>query len=550
MLLRPSLCMTAVTATLAALLLTACERDNAQTTQSATEAGKNATAPSTASPAIIHYASTKDIRDINPHLYLGEMSAQAMVFEPLVINTADGVKPWLAKSWEISEDGRHYTFHLREGITFTDGTPFDANAVDMNIRAVLANRTRHAWLDFVNEIEATRVVDAMTWELTLKHPYYPTLIELGVTRPFRFISPACMKEANTKDGVNCLVGTGPWILKEHVRNQFARFERNAHYWGEAPKVDGVLWKVMPDVQTMLLALQKGEIDLIFGADGDQITSDAFSALEKGGTKLMVKASRPIASRAILFNSSAPITADAAVREALQRAINRDAIVNGVLNGAETAALTLFARNVPGCDVDLAARPYDPAKAEALLDEAGWKRSGQGVRSKNGHALELNFYFNSQNAQEKTIAQAIQGDLAKIGVTLNVIGEEKQAFLDRQRNGQFDLQYSLSWGAPYDPQSYFSSWRIPSHGDYQAQRGLPNKAEIDATITQLMTEPNEKKRQLMTHTLLRTIHDSAVYFPISYSRTKAVYTPRLDNVEFALSQYEIPFERMRIVPLNH
>ena len=95
----------------------------------------------------IVYASTKDIRDINPHLYGGEMAAQGMVFESLVINTKEGVKPWLATSWDISEDGTTYTFHLRKNVFFTDGTPFDAEAVRLNIEAVLANRLRHAWLD-------------------------------------------------------------------------------------------------------------------------------------------------------------------------------------------------------------------------------------------------------------------------------------------------------------------------------------------------------------------------------------------------------------------
>ena len=125
---------------------------------------------------------------------------------------------------------------------------------------------------------------------------------------------------------------------------------------------------------------------------------------------------------------------------------------------------------------------------------------------------------------------MQGDLLKIGVELRVIGEEKQAFLDRQRTGEFDLQYSLSWGAPYDPQSYLSSWRIPAHGDYQSQIGLADKAHIDATITALMTEADEKKRAAMVRDVLTRI-------------TKAVYSNRIKDVSFAVTQYEIPFEKM-------
>ena len=117
---------------------------------------------------VLEYASMKDIRNINPHLYLGEMAAQAMVFEPLVFNTPEGVKPALAERWEISGDGRTYTFHLRRGVKFTDGTPFTADAVKKNIDAVMANRTRHAWLDMINEIESSEVVDEHTWRLDRK----------------------------------------------------------------------------------------------------------------------------------------------------------------------------------------------------------------------------------------------------------------------------------------------------------------------------------------------------------------------------------------------
>ena len=493
----------------------------------------------------IRYASMKDIRNINPHLYLGEMSAQAMVFEPLVMNMKDGsVSPWLAESWDISEDGKVYTFHLRKGVKYSDGTEFTAQSVKQNFDAILANFTRHAWLDMIREIDKTEAVDPLTFRLTLKHAYFPTLIELGLSRPFRFISPKCMKDGGTKDGVSCLAGTGPWVLAEHKNNQFALFKQNPSYWGAKPHVQSVRWNVMPDSQTMLLALQKGEIDLIFGADGDQLSSDAFAKLEKEG-KFATRESAPIASRAILLNSKRPITGDPLVREAIQRAINRGAIVKNVLNGKETAAETLFAKNVPLCDVPLEPRPYDPEAAKAMMEKAGWKAGADGIREKDGKRCLVEFYFNSRNAQEKTIAETIQADLRKIGIEMKVIGEEKQAFLDRQRTGQFDLQYSLSWGAPYDPQSYLSSWRIPAHGDFQAQIGLKDKKVIDEEIGALMIEADAAKRASLARDILTRVHASGVYFPVSYSRTKAIHSARLRNVDFAVTQYEIPFEKMSL-----
>ncbi|MDU4960258.1 MAG: nickel ABC transporter substrate-binding protein [Sporomusaceae bacterium] len=488
------------------------------------------------------YASTKDIRDINPHLYSGEMAAQNMVFESLVINTDKGVAPWLAESWDLSADGKTYTFHLRKDVVFTDGTPFDAEAVKRNIEAILANKPRHAWLELVNQIERGEVVDRYTYKLLLKQPYYPALIELGLTRPFRFISPKSFVNGGTQNGVAGYAGTGPWILSEHKQNQYAVFTANNRYWGAKPKLESVKWRVMPDHQTILLALQKGEIHLLFGADGDMINLDAFKALQQAG-KYKAELSSPVASRAILLNSRRPVTADRRVREAFQYAVNKQAIVDGILNGSESAADTLLSPTVPYCDVALTARRYDPEKARQLLTAAGWIPENDGYRVKDGQQCEVTLYFNSNNAQERTISEYMQADLKAVGVRLNIVGEEKQAFLDRQKSGQFDLQYSLSWGTPYDPQSYISSWRIPAHGDYQAQLGLERKNWLDATAGKILVEYDQAKRQKMYDELLTYIHEEQVYLPLSYSRTKAVYVPALKGVSFNPSQYEIAFEKM-------
>lgn len=490
----------------------------------------------------IVYASTKDIRDINPHLYSGEMAAQNMVFESLVVNTEDGVKPALAESWDISDDGLEYTFHLRQGVTFSDGEPFNAEAVKLNMDAILDNSERHAWLDMVNEIKENVVVDEYTYKLVLKHPYYPTLTELGLTRPFRFISPKSFVDGKTKDGVKTYAGTGPWVLTEHKKDQYAVFKVNEHYWGEKPKVQSVRWKVMPDHQTILLALEKGEIDLIFGADGDMIDINSFKALEEQG-KYQTEVSQPIASRAILLNSNKEITGDQKVREAFQYAIDKQTIANDILNGSETVADTLLSSTVPYSDVDLEKKSFDPDQANKLLEEAGWKLADDQYRYKDGEKLEVSIYYNSDNAQEKTISEYMQNDLKNVGVSLNIIGEEKQAFLDRQKTGDFDLMYSLSWGTPYDPQSYLSSWRIPAHGDYQAQIGLEKKEWLDDTITAVMIEANEEKRKEMYADILTYVHNEDVYIPLTYSRTKAVHVPELKGVSFNISQYEIPFENM-------
>lgn len=491
----------------------------------------------------LNYASTKDIRDINPHLYSGEMAAQNMVFEPLVVNTEFGPQPYLAESWSISPDGKTYIFKLRTDVTFSDGEPFNAQAVKLNIDAVLDNYSRHAWLELVQQIDSVRVIDDYTIELKLKNAYYPTLTELSFTRPFRFISPHAFIAGKTKDGVQGYAGTGPWVLAEHEPEQYARFTANPHYWGKKPQLNAVIWNVIRDRQAMLSALQKGDIQLIFGADGDMVNMDAFDKLKSSKT-VSTLLSEPTATRFIVLNSGREITGELPVREALQLAVNKQGIAQGVFANSESVAQTLMAKNVPYSDVEVKVYDYDVVKARQLLDFAGWKlTAGKGIREKQGKPLSLLLSYNINNAGEKEIAELLQMDFKEIGVELRILGEEKQAYLDRQKSGDFDLQYSLSWGKPYDPTSYISSFRVPTHADYQAQKGLKNKPEINLIIGELLVTPDETLRKKLYVNLWRTLAEQAIYIPLTYARTKAVFSNELKGVGFNQSQYEIPFERM-------
>lgn len=489
----------------------------------------------------LNYASTKDIRDINPHLYGGEMAAQNLVFESLVLNKNGQIQPNLATKWQISPDGKTYRFSLRDDVYYTDGSKFNAKSVVQNFDAVMANRARHAWLELINAIDSYEANGEYEFVLRLKNPYYPTLTELAMTRPLRFVSPNCFKNGGSKDGLSCLAGTGAYKLAKHERNSFAIFELNEKYWGQKPKLKSIKWLVMPDSQSILLGLIKGDVDLIFGADGDTLGADAFSML-KSQANLKTAISNPVASRAIVLNSNQGPTKDARLRLALNYAIDKNAIAKGVLNGNESVADTLFSKSTPYCDISLKTKSYDPAKAASILDEAGWVLKN-GLRQKDGEVLNLKLYYNSKNANEKAISEYIQANLKAIGVGLSIIGEEKQAFLNRQKTGEFDMMYSLSWGLPYDPQSYISSWRQPAHADYQAQIGLSKKQWLDEQIKAVLSELNEGKRAKMYVEILSYINDSDVYIPLSYSRTKAAFRADLQGVGFNISQYEIPFENM-------
>ena len=484
------------------------------------------------------FVNYRDIRDLNPHLYAGEMYAQEMLYETLVNITADGYEGCLAESWDISEDGKTYTFHIRPGVKFSDGEVCDAYAIKANFDAIIENKDRHTWLEMMNLLVGVSAPDENTFVIELSEPYYPMLTELGVTRPFAMISPKAMKNGSTKDGVEAYIGTGPYVLSEFVTDEYAIFTANPDYWGEQPAIKKITVKVLPDNQTRILALEKGEIDLIFGKN--MIDADAVNQyMDKNG--FTVSLSDPTSTRQIVLNTTDPILSDKNVRIALQHATNKENISQGIFYGLEQPADTLFAKTVPYCDIDLEPYACDMVLAGQFLDEAGWLMGSDGIREKDGQKLNLDLLYNSDSVTEKSIAEYLQSEYQSIGIALNIHGEEEQSYRDNMKAGNFSMVFNICWGMPYDPQSSLAAMRAPVYGDFAAQQGLEDKAEIDDAITKILVSTDETERQELYTYVLTRLHEDAVYIPLTYECNKAIYRSDLKGFHFTQTQYEVPFQ---------
>lgn len=532
-----SLCL----AGLMAASLTGCGgAGNAAETTAAAGAENSAAASETGSSEAkeeLVFVNYRDIRDLNPHLYAGEMYAQEMLYETLVNITADGYEGCLAESWDISDDGKTYTFHIRDGVKFSDGEVCDANAIKANFDAIIENKDRHTWLEMMNLLVGVSAPDDKTFVIELSEPYYPLLTELGVTRPFAMISPKVMKDGSTKDGVNAYIGTGPYVLTDFVTDEYAVFEANENYWGEQPKIKKITVKVIPDNQTRILALEKGEIDMIFGKN--MIDADAINQYT-GNDKFTVSLSDPTSTRQIVLNTTRDVLADKEVRQALQHATNKQTISEGIFYGLEQPADTLFAKTVPYCDIDLEPYAYDVELAQSMLDEAGWVVGSDKIREKDGQKLNIDLLYNSDSVTEKAIAEYLQSEYQKIGIALNIHGEEEQSYRDNMKAGNFDMVFNICWGTPYDPQSSLAAMRAPVYGDYAAQLGLEDKADIDQAITDILVSTDETKRQELYTFVLTRLHEDAVYIPLTYECNKAIYRSDLQGFHFTQTQYEVPF----------
>ena len=493
-------------------LITGCSQNSAMPS---TEDTKSITSESRNSEMV--FVNYRDIRDLNPHLYAGEMYAQSILYDTLVSITEDGYEGCLAESWTISEDGKVYTFKIRDGITFSDGTVCDANAILANFNAIIENKKRHTWLEMMNLLVGVSAPDEHTFVIELSEAYYPMLTELGCIRPFAMISPACMIDGSTKDGVNGYIGTGPYVLTDFVTDEYAVFERNENYWGELPKIQKITVKVIPDNQTRIMALESGEIDLIFGKN--MLDADAISQYVDSD-KFEVSLSDPTSTRHIVLNTTNEILSDTSVRQALQHATNREAISEGIFYSLEKPADTLYADTVP----------Y-------------WVMGSDGIREKNGKKLKLNLLYNSDSVTEKTISEYLQSEYSKIGISVNIHGEEEQSYRDNMKAGNFDMVFNICWGMPYDPQSSLAAMRAPVYGDYAAQLGLADKKEIDQAITDILTTTDETKRQELYKFVLTRLHEDAVYIPLTFECNKALYTSDLQGVHFGTDQYDVPFADM-------
>ncbi|PZT52182.1 nickel ABC transporter substrate-binding protein [Paenibacillus silvae] len=509
-------------------------------------ASSSASGDQAASAKSITMSWPRDIGTMNPHTYNpSQLFAQSMIYEPLVSYQKGGkLEPALAESWTISDDGKVYTFKLRQGVKFSDGTPFNAEIVKKNFDSIMKNKKTHSWLGIVGVLGKTEVVDDHTFRMTLTEPYYPVLQDLSVVRPFRFLGAAGFPDdGDTSKGIKEPVGTGPWMLADYKQDEYAVFKRNPNYWGTAPAFDQITVKIIPDAETRVLAFEKGDLDLIYGEG--VISLDAFQQL-RDNDKYVSELSDPVGTRDLLLNSSNPKLSDVRVRKALQQGFNKKAMVEGVTLGLEEPADTALSKNYPYTNVDLKPIEYNVEQSKALLDEAGWKLPAGGtVREKDGQKLEFELIFDKTDPIQKAMGETIQAEWSELGVKVNLTGLELTVQIKRLKANDFDLYFWYNYGAPYDPHSFINVVASPGFGISETLSALPMKKELDAEVHAALSSTDEKKRQELYTSILTTLQEQSAIVPISYVKKTAVYQKKIAKFVFPANRDENPFVGMQL-----
>ena len=363
------------------------------------------------------------------------------IFDTLVWLTPDfQLTPGLAAKWEISPDGRTYVFTLREGVTFHDGTPFDAEAVVANF-AYINDKTTQSKISLNLLGPCTNAVATAKYTLTVSctAPYAPLLAQLG--EPYMGLqSPAAIKQYGPDLGLHP-TGTGPFKFVSYLNGQTLVLERNDGYtWNPPasghsgpPDIAGITFQIVTSPQARVSQFQTGQSDVI------QDTPGVFwNALQKTGRFTAIPV--PITGMGVFapINASSWPTSELAVRRAILYAVDKTGVVQLADAGAYPVSNTPLVKGMTGYDAALeTAYPYDLAKMEAVLKEAGWTRPGE-FWEKDGRRLTLNLTAISTSTSYPLLAQAIQGYLRKAGMDASVQLMATPAWLNANVKGEMSL----------------------------------------------------------------------------------------------------------------
>lgn len=348
-----------------------------------------------------------------------------LLFDNLVYLDDQGrVTPWLATRWEISPDGKTYTFHLRPGVSFSDGAPFDAEAVRANLEHMRDPRTKSPLAAaYIAPYVSGRIVDPLTFEATLSRPYGPFLNVLAQSW-LSLISPRQIRNA-PQTIASHPIGSGPFVLDSYVRQQGLTLHKRKDYAWAPPYlhhsgpayIDTIRIDIVPEALARYTGLAGGQYDLLADAPPQN------SAAIRGDPRLIFdsRIRTGVPYRAIAFNLDRAPFDDVRVRRALAKAVDRLGITRSVFfdeNLPTTLFLARTTRYFDGSAADVLR--YDPAAANRLLDEAGWTiRDAEGYRTKGGKRLGADL-LTQESATLAAINVAVQNDLKKVGFALHIV----------------------------------------------------------------------------------------------------------------------------------
>lgn len=499
---------------LLSVVLVACNdeaTDEPATDNTETETDGNSDGDTESVPQVLVFGRGGDSVSLDPAIVTDGESFKVTenLFETLLNFGEEDttIHPGLAESWEISDDNLQYTFKLRQGVKFHDGTDFNAEAVVKNVERWKAGTEEQFYYfnsmfkaegeDIITEVIAE---DEYTVTFKLSRPQAPFLKNIAMS-PFGIASPTAFEAAGDTFG-DAPVGTGPFKFVDWKRNDSITVEKFEDYWQDGlPKLDRVIFRYIPDNSTRLNELVAGGIDL---ADGIN-PSDAASIESNSALQLIERPSMNIGYLG-LTNTRPPFD-NKLVRQAVNHAIDKQAIVDAFFGGRAQVAVNPMPPSISGYNDEITGYEYNPEKAKELLAEAGY----------DGAEIELwampvpRPYM----PDGMKVAEVIQKNLEDVGIPSKIVTYDWAVYLEKTKNGEADA-FMLGWTGDNGDADNFIYTLLDKDNIGSNNYAYYSNDEVHDLLIKAQTETDENVRIDLYKQAQVIIHDEAPWAPLAHS----------------------------------
>ncbi len=518
-----------------ALLVTACSTG-----------GPKATPPGT--PRILTMAQDTEPGTADPQLTTEEYFLPLNVFDRLVeaVTTSPGkseLVAGLAEKWDVSPDGLTYTFQLRKNVKFHNGAALTADDVIYTFDRMLNPATKAVNTDFLDMIagakermdgkaESTsglKKLDNYTVQITLAAPFAPFLANLAT--PAGCVFPKDYTEKAGAEFGAKPVGTGPFKVDKWVYNSEVELSAFADYFRGKSKLDKLICKILPEVQTMALMFRKGELDML---DLDFARSMIPEFQKDAQWKDHIQSGPRVGTYYLSINQNVPPFENAKVREALMHAIDRQTLIDKLYYGTGIPAKGIMAPGLAGYNADLPGFAYDPVKAKALLKEAGYA---------DGFAMELFQEVDSPSTLK--INEAIQAMLAEAGIRAEIKQLDEATFFGTRREGKLG-SYVSSWSADYnDPDNFIYTFFAPKNSVARSWNYVNAAVQDKLEQVRVMTDM-EARYKLYQEIEKAIVYQDFAFVPLFHLQHLFVVQPRVQNFKVSWNGWSnMPYYGMEV-----
>jgi peptide/nickel transport system substrate-binding protein len=440
-----------------------------------------------------------------------------LIFDPLVHRDEHfNMLPWVAEKWEIP-DFRTYIFHLRQGIRFHDGRPLTSRDVKWTLDSVRNGSLTTLKTTTYKLVDRVDAPDQSTLIIHLSEPDGTLLYNVS-DGAFGIVPYGSDKLFNRS-----LIGSGPFRFVSQDPDSEVILQRNDSYWGQKANAERVRLIIVPDATTRALELRKGSADI---SPSGSLSADMVGTLRQY-RNLQIEQRPGTVLAYMAFNLRDPILKDVRVRQALAYAIDRDAMLHYLWGGQGRLADSVLPPEHWAYNGNVAHYPFDPGKANQMLDAAGYVRGNDGIR----------FHLTMKTSTEETtrlLAAVLQQQLRQVGIALDIRSFEFATFYADVTRGAFQL-YSLRWvGANEDPDIFYYAFHSSSFPPKHANRSYYVNPEVDRLIDAGRNTVDQKKRKQIYAQIQQILARDLPYIDLWYFDNVVVHSTRVRNLHVSAS----------------